>query len=191
MKKSLYFVFILGVMFFLNGLSHAASAGQEYHKANKLFAAGNYSKAITLYQSLLAAPPRGVSTGVLHTRIADCYFKLEDYRNARDAYRKALPEQEETERPATQYWIGFSTLLMGKDAEALDEFLKIPEQYPDSGMWVSTAYYWAGRTCDRMGNKKQAKEYFQKAGGRGKSAQERFALEKAKAAKKPDPDLQQ
>lgn len=182
MKRCLYFVIILSVLFFLHDLSHAATAVQEYHKANKLFTAGNYSKAITLYQSLLAAPPRGVATSVLHTRIADCYFRLEDYRNARESYRKALTEQDETDRPATQYWIGFSTLLMGKDAEALDEFLKIPEHYPDSGMWVSTAYYWAGRVCDRMGKKKQAKDYFRKAGGRGKSAQERFALEKSKAA---------
>jgi TolA-binding protein len=68
---------------------------------------------------------------------------------------------------------------MGRNAEALSEFLKIPELYPDSGMWVSTAYYWAGRVCERMGEKELAADYFRKAGGSGKSPQGKFALKKA------------
>jgi tetratricopeptide (TPR) repeat protein len=163
--------------------AYAAGSERDYRKANNLVAKKNYSQAITLYQALLVDPPRSASKSALHSRIADCYFQLEDYRHARDAYRKALDGQSETKKPETQYWIAFSTLLMGNNKEALTEFLKIPNLYPDSGMWVSTAYYWAGRVCERMGSEEQAAVYFSKAGGKGKSAQERFALEKAKQAK--------
>jgi tetratricopeptide (TPR) repeat protein len=165
------------------GAAHASTAEQDYRQANKLFAKGKYSEAILLYRSVLADPTRRFSTGVLHTRIADSYFQLQEYRNARDAYRRALTAQKESERPATQYWIGFSTFLMGRNAEALSEFLKVPELYPDSGMWVSTAYYWAGRVCERMGEKKLAADYFRKAGGSGRSSQGKFALKKAEKMK--------
>jgi len=157
----------------------ASNPNQEYRKANKLFAAGNYAEAIVHYQSALASPARDISSSALYTRIADSYFRLGDYKNALNAYRSALKDQKQSERPQTQYWIGFCTFLLGKDAEAVNEFLKIPELYPDSGMWISTAYYWAGRVCERMGKKEPAAEYFRKAGGSGKTTQGKFALEKA------------
>jgi tetratricopeptide (TPR) repeat protein len=82
---------------------------------------------------------------------------------------------------ASQYWIAFCCLLMGNDAEAVTEFLKIPALYPSSGMWVGTAYYWAGRASERRGNTEDAAEYYRKAGGNGRSTQGRFALKKATA----------
>lgn len=182
MKKIHQIAICIILLSALCGGAHASNADQEYRKANKLFGKGKYAEAIVLYQSVLVNPSRSVSTSVLHARIADGYFRLEEYSNAREAYRRALKEQRESERPATQYWIAFSTFMMGRHAEAVDEFLKIPKLYPNSGMWVSTAYYWAGRVCDRMGKRKLAAEYFRKAGGSGKSAQERFALEKAKSS---------
>lgn len=182
MKKSLLLACLM-LMLLPYGPSHASAAGGEYNKANKLYAEGRYPEAIVLYKALLSAPPRSISSSALHTRIADSYFQLRDYRNALAAYRSALKEQNQSERPQTQYWIGFCTFLMGKDAEATDEFLKIPQLYPDSGMWISTAYYWAGRMCERMGKKERAAEYFRKAGGKGTSAQDRFALKKAESVK--------
>ena len=58
-----------------------------------------------------------------------------------------------------------------------------PENYPSERMWVGTAYYWAARACERMGRKEQAAELYRKAGGNGKSTQERFAMKKAEAIK--------
>lgn len=186
MRKSLLRMFLIILMLLLlsSNLSQASQSKQEFAKANKLFAAGSYSDAISAYQSILSSPSRDVSPGVLHTRIGDSYFQQGKYLNALDAYRWALKDQNLSERAQTQYWIGFCTLLLGRDAEAVTEFLKIPESYPVSGMWVSTAYYWAGRASDRMGNKSQAAEYFRKAGGSGKSAQERFAMKKAEGVNK-------
>jgi tetratricopeptide (TPR) repeat protein len=182
MRKAL----LLSLMMFLFSLSNG-EAGQpvsrELANANTLFSRARYSEALPLYQRLLDSPSNTASPGVLYSRIGDCYFRLEDYKNAITAYRSALKYQKTQEQAATQYWIGFSAFLLGNDEEATAEFLKIPERYPSSGMLVSTAYYWAGRACERMGKKERAAAYYAKAGGAGTSTQERFALRKAKEAK--------
>ena len=159
------------------------SVPRDFLKAERLYAAGKYSDALKLYQGLLSNQSESVQTGDIHSRIGDCYFRINDYPNALQAYRSAIKNQKPSERPATQYWIGFCSFLLGRDGEAAAEFLKIPELYPDSGMWVATAYYWAGRASERMGLKEQAAEYYRKAGGKGKSTQERFAVKKAEAVK--------
>ena len=184
MKRNLFiaFLFILG-LYGLPSASSAQSVTQKYIKANQLFAQGQYAEAILSYQSLLSSPSPTINSGLLHTRIADSYFRLTDYNHALEAYRRALKEQKSPERAQTQYWIGFCTFLLGRDAEAVTEFLKIPEIYPSSGMWVSTAYYWAGRASERMGGKEQAAEYYKKAGGNGKSSQGKFAMKRAEAVK--------
>jgi tetratricopeptide (TPR) repeat protein len=171
----------------LYGLPHAAGGGQgvprEYIKADQMFSKGRYSDAIRLYQAALSSPSRAISPGYLHTRIADSFFRLSDYQHALDAYRQAIKFQKPGEQAQTQYWIGFCLLLLGRNSEAVTEFLKIPENYPTSGMLVGTAYYWAGRASERMGRKDQAAEFYRKAGGKGKSTQEKFAIKKAKDVK--------
>jgi tetratricopeptide (TPR) repeat protein len=181
MKRRFIIAFL--IIFALYGTSHGAgvqSVPREYVKADLLFSQGRYSEAIRLYRAVLSSSSHAISPGVLHTRIADSFFRLTDYQRALDAYRRALKEQKPADRAQTQYWIGFCTFLLGRDAEAATEFLKIPESYPASGMWVGTAYYWAGRASERMGRKEQAAELYRKAGGKGTSTQGRFAMRKAK-----------
>ena len=184
MGKSLLISFLLLLLPYGASLaSGPPPASKEYKKANKLFAAAKYQEALSLYRQALAAPPEDVPLSDIHTKIGDSYFRLGLYTNALNAYRSALLGQKRSERVQTQYWIGFCCFLSGRDAEAVEEFLKIPEIYPSSGMWVSTAYYWAGRASERMGRKEQAAEYYRKAGGNSKSTQGRFAMRKAEAAK--------
>jgi tetratricopeptide (TPR) repeat protein len=185
MKRNLIIVSL--VFLVLCGLPHATGAQnvpREYKKADQMFSQGRYPDAIRLYQTVLSSPSRAISPGLLHTRIADSFFRLSDYQHALNAYRQALKEQKPGEQAQTQYWIGFCVLLLGRDAEAVTEFLKIPEHYPASGMLVGTAYYWAGRASERMGRKDQAAELYRKAGGKGTSTQERFAIKKADAVRK-------
>lgn len=185
MKRRFSIAFL--IIFALCGTSHSAGVQRvppEYVKADLLFSQGRYTEAIRSYEAVLSSSSHAYSPSVLHTRIADSFFRLTDYQRALDAYRRALVEQKPADRAQTQYWIGFCTFLLGRDAEAVTEFLKIPESYPTSGMWVGTAYYWAGRASERMGRKEQAAELYRKAGGKGTSTQGRFAMKKANAVKK-------
>ncbi len=176
------------ILFAVLGCSNAIAVqptSRQYGDADRMYAEGKFSDALAAYQRLLAALSGKSDTGNIHSRIGDCYFQLHDYQRALSAYRSALQNQKNSERPPTQYWIGFCSFLLGKDKEAVAEFLKIPEQYPSSGMWVGTAYYWAGRASERMGDKAKAAEYYRKAGGKGRSVQERFAVKKAESAEGP------
>jgi tetratricopeptide (TPR) repeat protein len=164
--------------------SNATSASQEYRTANDLFASARFEDALVLYRKLLASPPEHISVSDLQTRIGDSYFRLEHFEDALESYRAALRDQKDQERPATQYWIGFCCFLLGRDVEAVEEFLKIPRTYPHSGMWVGTAYYWAGRASERLGRTAAAVEYYRKAGGNGRSTQGKFALKKEAAVKR-------
>lgn len=185
MVKSLTICCIIAIL--SSGHLQASEArpapSQEYQKANTLFASSQFREALSLYQKLLASPPQGVSISDIHSRIGDSYFGLGLFRNALDSYRAALKDRKESARPETQYWIGFCCFLLGRDEEAVTEFLKIPRLYPDAGMWVGTAYYWAGRACQRLGRLEEASAYYKKAGGSGRSSQGRFALKKAEAVR--------
>ncbi len=161
-----------------------SSISPAYAKAERLFAAGKYADALNFYKQALENKTGETPAGEVKSRIGDCYFRLQDYSSARNAYRDALLLQKLSQRPPTQYWIGFCTFLLGKDEEAITEFLKIPEVYPTSGMWVGTAYYWAGKAAERMGKKELAKEYYLRAGGKGMSSHEQFAIKKADEMRK-------
>ena len=144
-KISLVSFFIMSFLIMISpcGLSHASGlqpAVKEYRKADRLFAAAKYQEAIPLYQQVLAAPPEDAVLGDIHTKIGDSYFRIGSFRSALDSYRSALREQKRSERPQTQYSPGFCCLLPGRDGESVTELLKIPESYPESGMWVPTAY---------------------------------------------------
>ncbi len=185
MKKSLlHTILFLAAVLGFSSASAVQAASQELSSANRMYAEGKYSKALAAYQHTLNSPSRKTGIGKVQSRIADCYFQLQDYRNALNAYRSALQNQKPSEQPPTQYWIGLCTFFLGNDKDAVAEFLKIPERYPSSAMWVGTAYYWAGKASERMGDKAKAAEYYRKAGGKGTSTQERFAIKKAEEVSK-------
>jgi tetratricopeptide (TPR) repeat protein len=183
MKK----VFLLAAAVFILFSSAAPAAetapSPDHRAADRLFAAERYQEALVLYKKALSPPPDSLTAGVINSKIGDTYFRLADYGHALDAYRKAIRDQRPVDRPQTQYWIGFCCFLVGRDAEAVDELLKIPALYPDAKAWGSTAYYWAGRASERLGKKEQASEYYRKAGGSGRSTQGKFAQKKAEKLK--------
>lgn len=156
----------------------ASAATSEFRRANQLLSEAAYTEALSLYQQAAGLRENKDVLGKIFTRIGDCHFNLGEYSSAQHAYQSALKYQRLPERAQTHYWIGFSALMGGDNNSAAREFLKIPEQHPKSGMWVSTAWYWAGRAYERMGNATRAAECYQKAAGRGKGVQGQFALNK-------------
>lgn len=183
MKRAIFTAVALLVIVGSFSFAAPAVSSIDYRTAEKLFASGNYREALPLYQKALLAPPERLSPGDIHGRIGDSYFRLADYRRALDSYRRAVRDQRPEDRAQTQYWIGFCCFLVGRDAEAVDEFLKVPALYPDATAWATTSYYWAGRASERMGKREQAAAYYRKAGGAGKSTQGTFAKKKAESVK--------
>jgi len=180
MRKAL--VLLIIAAFLPSGAIFASgetAAGSNYKKANALFSSAHYKEALPLYESILSSSSEKIPVGDVYTRIGDSHYRLGSYQNAIHAYQGALARQDRAAQPGTQYWIGFCYFLLGRDDQAVAEFLKIPELYPEAGMWVGTAYYWAGRCSEKLGKKDLALQYYKKAGGNGKSTQGRFAMKKA------------
>ncbi len=190
MRKGLLRAVAVFVLFSNAALAAEPASSRDFRAANKFFAAEKYSEALALYKKTLSSPQADLAPGDINNKIGDTYFRLANYRSALDAYRLAIRDQRPADRAQTQYWIGFCCFLVGRDAEAVDEFLKIPALYPDAKAWGSTAYYWAGRASERLGKKEQAAEYYRKAGGNGKSTQSTFARKKAEAVKGTSTELQ-
>jgi tetratricopeptide (TPR) repeat protein len=159
-------------------------ASSDFRTANNLFSDQKYREALVLYQRALSVPPDNVSTGDIHRRIGDSYFQLGDFQNALAAYRAAVSDPLLADKAQAQYWVGFCCYLVGRDAEAVNELLKVPALHPDANVWASTAYYWAGRASERMGRRDEAAEFYRKAAGTGTSMQGRFARKKAEAVTK-------
>ena len=176
-------VWFMALLFAGTASAVESSAKRDYQSANALFQGQQYREALILYQKVLSAPPAEVSAGDIHRRIGDAYFRIGDFHSALGAYRSALADPKLTDKAQSQYWVGFCCFLLGRDAEAVTELLKVPQRYPDAGAWGSTAYYWAARASERMGRKDLSAEYYRKAGGSGRSTQGKFALQKADAAK--------
>jgi tetratricopeptide (TPR) repeat protein len=186
MKKTLLLILImLGLPF---GVLHGASApsastADQIKSADALMGRRNFRAALPLYQSAVNKSPDSTILAELYTRIGDCSFQLGLYENAVNSYWKALPLAHADAQPEIRYWIGFCSFLMGKNEQAVKEFLAIPQLHPQAGIWISTAYYWAGRASERLGQKEEAGRYYKKAGGNGRSKQGRYALQKADALK--------
>jgi len=176
-------VWFMALLFAGSASAVESSASRDYRAANALFQGQKYREALVLYQKAVSAPPPDVPAGDIHSRIGNSYFRLGDFRSALAAYRSALADPKLTDKAQSQYWVGFCCFLLGRDAEAVAELLKVPQRYPDAGAWGSTAYYWAGRASERMGRKDLSTEYYRKAGGSGRSTQGKFALKRAEAAK--------
>lgn len=176
------FVFILFLLAGTAGIVIARPVS-DFQRADALFSSQKYKEALILYQRTLISPPAGIPAGDIHTKIGDSHFRLGSFASALAAFREAGKDRAVSDPARVQYWIGFCCFLTGRDAEAVQELLKVPQLYPNAGMWISTAYYWAGKASERMGKKDQAAEYFRKAAGSGRTAQGKFAMKKAEAAK--------
>ena len=183
MKKGLIFAVLTLVLLCGRSIAVETASAGYYRAANKMVEAKKYDEALALYRKTLSAPPDDLTPGDIHAKIGDIHFKTANYRGALDAYRLAIRDQNPVDRAQTQYWIGFCSFLLGRDADAVSELLKVPALYPDAGAWGSTSFYWAGRASERLGKKEQAAEYYRKAGGNGKSTQSKFARKKAEAVK--------
>lgn len=176
---------LLAVLLLAGAAAAESTSARDYRAAHALVAKQQYHQALALYQKTLNAPPDRVSPGDIHSRIGDTYFKMNDYGKALAAYRRAIRDPDLADKAQTQYWIGFCTFLVGRDADAVDELLKVPLLYPDAGAWGTTAWYWAGRASERMGRTEQAAEYYRKAsGGNSRTTQGKYARKKAEQAAK-------
>jgi TolA-binding protein len=91
----------------------------------------DFPKAIVVYQKLIDAGAEGADR--LRYELADCYFRLENYEQARIEFENLLRQHPDSQLLAeVQYRIAVAWSLEGRLREAEGAFRQLIERWPDS-----------------------------------------------------------
>ncbi len=89
-KKIMFFLLIFSYTFTMDYFSEDSLLSF----ANNLYFEGDYRGALLEYRRLLTLDKRRIKDTTIYFKIASCYEKLKDYKNAISNYEKAINENE-------------------------------------------------------------------------------------------------
>jgi TolA-binding protein len=96
-------------------------------------------RAIAAYESIIASSPDDV--GEAYLKLGQLYRSEQDYEKEEQVYRNALAaKQGPFDRARMQFNLADTLELMGRTEDAIAEYLKIPDLYPNELPWVVKAY---------------------------------------------------
>ena len=124
----------------------AISARNELLKGKtRLAMAGIMSKdldpqrAIAAYESIIATFPE--YAGEAYLKLGQLYRNVQDYEKEVDVYQKALvSKQGQIDRAQIQFNLADTLELMSRTEDAIAEYLKIPDLYPNEPSWGVKAF---------------------------------------------------
>ena len=120
----------------------------------------DYSRAIGFYQRLLELDG-GTSDQYLY-EIADCYFRLENYSQARIELEMLLEKYPDSDFAADAlYRKGAILLLENRPEDAREDWQKVIEKYPDSG-YRAQAEFNLAKLLEEQGHLSKALEQYRK-----------------------------
>ncbi|MBA2123539.1 hypothetical protein B9J78_01120 [bacterium Unc6] len=100
----------------------------------------NDEEAIKILSGHLKKYPEAYMSSILWQRLGDVYNAQKSYTQAIASYRKAQENAEEAFLPQIHFSIGTCYEEMGKVAEAVTEYLRIPYLFPENLSWKIKAY---------------------------------------------------
>lgn len=124
----------------------------------------DYSSALTLLQRLVDVHVPDADH--IHYQVADCYFLLENYEQARIEFESLLKTYpESTLLPEVQYRIGMAYLLDGQPSKARAAFAEELRRWPESPFAVEAGFALAG-VYERQDQLRKALDELRKLKGR-------------------------
>jgi tetratricopeptide (TPR) repeat protein len=95
-------------------------------------------RAIAAYQSIIANSPD--YAGEAYLKLGQLYRNEQDYEKEIDVYREALNARGTIDRAQIQFNLADTLETMSRTEDAITEYLKIPDAYPNELAWVVKAY---------------------------------------------------
>ncbi len=96
-------------------------------------------RAIAAYQSIIATSPD--YAGEAYLKLGQLYRNAQDYEKEIEVYQNALAaKQGQIDRAQIQFNLADTLELMSRTDDAIAEYLKIPDLYPNEQAWVVKAY---------------------------------------------------
>ena len=143
----------LGQAYEIQGLSDKAleqykaipASDDAFQGKTKLAIAGIMSKdldpkrAIEAYKNIIASSPD--YAGEAYLKLGQLYRNAQDYEKQIEVYKIALAaKQGQIDRAQIQFNLADTLELMSRTEDAIAEYLKIPELYPNEPAWAVKAY---------------------------------------------------
>lgn len=129
---------------------HSPLAGEALRQVADLYKHQllDYPRAIVIYQKLL---DRGTDDAdAVQYQIADCYFRLNNFEQARIEFESLLKNHPETSLSAeVHYRLAVNLALEGEGKKAIAAFEQVEERWPESPYAVEARFGRAGVLEDR------------------------------------------
>lgn len=129
---------------------HSPLAGEALRQVADLYKNQllDYPRAIVIYQKLL---DRGVEDAdAVQYQIADCYFRLNNFEQARIEFESLLKNHPETSLSAEMhYCLAVNLALEGEGKKAIAAFQQVEDRWPESPYAVEARFGRAGVLEDR------------------------------------------
>ncbi len=109
-------------------LTACASQQKLARKAEAVYEAGEYAKAVELFEKVLEGEKSRVNQAMYNFQLGESYRHLNNTRKAEAAYRKAI--RLKTREKEAYYWVGYMALKNEKYKEALEAFKAFQKVMP-------------------------------------------------------------
>lgn len=105
---------------------------QHYIDALSSYQNGDYMRAIDDFQVLLQNDSQNDLSDNAQYWIGECYYAMDDYSRAIDAFRKVQNFADSNKADAAQFKIGYSYLNSGEKTRGYNELERLLDMFPES-----------------------------------------------------------
>mgnify|MGYP002639630244 CR=1 FL=1 len=107
---------------------------QHYIDALSAYQNGDFMGAIDDFEMLIQNDPQHEYADNAQYWLGECYYALDEYGRAIDAFRKVINFADTNKADAAQFKIGYSYLNSGDKARGYDELERLLDMYPESSL---------------------------------------------------------
>lgn len=128
-----HYIYVFLAVIVLSAMMPEALFAQEKRlkKADEIYEAGEYYRALETYQSLLRKIKDKRTKQEVYFKIGECYFNINNFKKARTNYRKAVKGHLAVD---VHYKLGLTSKLSGEYENAIEEFKKALELDPGDSL---------------------------------------------------------
>jgi len=107
---------------------------QHYIDALSSYQNGDFMGAIDGFESLIRNDSQNDYADNAQYWIGECYYALDEYARAIEAFRKVSNYPDSNKADAAQYKVGYSYLNSGDKSRGYDELERLLDMFPDSSL---------------------------------------------------------
>lgn len=151
-------IIVASVIISQNRKQAEREASVEFAKAVRVYDTGDYQQALTMFNNLVENYGSTDSGTMGRLYLAKCFFKNDDFVNAREQYKKFASSFDDRQHFRAAALAGAASCLEAQEkyAKAAQEYEKIVKKYPD--VPLASFYLFKAARCYSLANSKEKAE---------------------------------